>query len=483
MPLTLQEHRKFKRGDRTYAFLVSTNALVELDPLALAVLEAVEGQGLREDQIAQALGGRFPSEEVREAIAELIRMAILLPEEKVKLWADSAFPPAPSTVPITTLVLNVAQDCNMRCSYCFAIAGTYGKAAKKMGRETAFRAVDFLLKHSGENKEVTLTFFGGEPLLNFDLIQATVKYAREEACKVGKVVDFSLTTNGTLLNEDKIRFFSDNRIGVTVSMDGPPEVHDRNRRLMGGQGSYRAVLPKVLALIQGHRTRPVGARATLTRGIPDLRRCLFHLLDLGFHEVGFSPVTSSDPNHYLSEADLDSLLDQFRELASLFRDRALEGRFLGFSNISNLVAELHAGEVKRYPCGAGLGLLGVSATGDLFLCHRLVENQEAFLGSLGKGIDHEKRGLLLKELHLGKKADCHTCWVRHLCAGGCYHEALERQGGLSKKNAQYCEWLRAWVEIGIEVYLDILEGNPSFFEKFLSGRRVPATALTGTPMR
>lgn len=480
MPLTLQEHKKFKRGDRTYAFLISTNALVELDPLALAVLEAVEGQGLREDQIAKAVGGRFPPEEVHEAIDELIRMAVLLPEEKVKLWADSAFPPAPPTVPITTLVLNVAQDCNMRCSYCFAIAGTYGKAAKKMSRETAFQAVDFLLKHSGESQEVTLTFFGGEPLLNFDLIQATVKYAKEEAQKIGKGVDFSLTTNGTLLTEDKIRFFSENRIGVTVSLDGPPEVHDKNRRLRGGQGSYRAVLPKVLALIRGHRTRPVGARATLTRDIPDLRRCLFHLLDLGFHEVGFSPVTSSDPNHYLSEADLDSLLNQFRELAFLFRDRALEGRFLGFSNISNLVMELHAGEVKRYPCGAGLGLLGVSANGDLFLCHRLVENEEAFLGSLEKGIDPEKRGLLLKELHLGKKADCHRCWVRHLCAGGCYHEALERQGSLFKKNAQYCEWLRAWVEIGIEVYLDILEGNPSFFEKFLSGRRVPAT---GTPMR
>ncbi|MFN3477127.1 MAG: hypothetical protein ACK4Z6_06180, partial [Candidatus Methylomirabilales bacterium] len=132
MPLTLQEHRKFKKGDRTYAFLVSTNALVELDPLALAVLEAVEGQGLGEDQIAKALGGRFPPEEVHEAMDELVRMAILLPEDKVNFWADSAFPPAPPTVPITTLVLNVAQDCNMRCSYCFAIDGTYGKAAKKM---------------------------------------------------------------------------------------------------------------------------------------------------------------------------------------------------------------------------------------------------------------------------------------------------------------------------------------------------------------
>lgn len=484
MPLTLQEHRTFKRGDRTYVFLVSMNALVELDPLALAALEAAESsQGPGGDQIARALGGRFPPEEIHEAFEELVRMAILLPEDRVACWADSAFPPAPPAVPITTLVLNVAQDCNMRCSYCFAMAGTYGKDARTMDRETAFRAVDFLLEHSGESQEVTLTFFGGEPLLNFDVIQATVKYAREEARKIGKVVDFSLTTNGTLLSEDRVRFFSDQRIGVTVSMDGPPEVHDRNRRLMGGQGSYRAVLPRALALIQGHRTRPVGARATLTRDIPDLKQCLFHLLDLGFHEVGFSPVTSSDPTHYLSEADLESLLTQFRDLAFLFRDRALEGRFLGFSNISNLVAELHAGEVKRYPCGAGLGLLGVSSTGDLFLCHRLVENDEALLGSLGKGIDHEKRGLLLKALHLGKKADCHGCWVRHLCAGGCYHEALERQGGLSRRNAQYCEWLRAWVGIGIEVYLDILEENRSFFDTFLSGRRVPATATTGSPMR
>lgn len=484
-PPTLQDHRRIIRGGRTYAFVVPTNAMVELDPLALAVLEAVEhpSNGLGEDQIAKALKGRFPPEEVSEAIGELERMAILLPMEKAGLWADSAFPTAPPTVPITTVVLNVAQTCNMVCSYCFAIAGTYGKPAKKMGRETACRAVDFLLKHSGEQLEVTLTFFGGEPLLNFDIIRAAVEYAKVEARGVGKVVDFSLTTNGTLLTEDKIRFLSDNRIGVTVSMDGPPEVHDKNRRLMGGQGSYRAVLPKALALIHGHRTRPVAARATLTRDIPDLKRCLFHLLDLGFHEVGFSPVTSSDPDQYLNGADLKNLLGQFRDLAFLFRDRALEGKFLGFSNISNLVAELYAGEIKRYACGAGLGLMGISSTGGLFLCHRLVEHEEALLGHLDTGMDYERRGFLLTELHLGRKADCQGCWVRHLCAGGCYHEALERQGGLFKKNAQYCEWLRAWVEIGIEVYLDILEGNPAFLEKYLSGRRVSATATSGTPMR
>lgn len=482
MRLRAQEHRKFRKGDRTYAFVVPANALVELDATALAVLEAAgDSGGPDADQIERVLEGCFPPGEIREAIGELVRMAILLPAEKLELWADSAFPPAPPDVPLSTLVLNVAQDCNMRCSYCFAAAGTYGKAAGKMNQETAFRAVDFFLARCGDSKEVTLTFFGGEPLLNFEVIRTTVKYAREEARKVGKAVDFSLTTNGTLLDEEKIRFLSEERIGVTVSMDGPPEVHDRHRRLRGGQGSYRMVLPGVLALIRGHRTRPVGARATLTRGIPDLERCLFHLLDMGFHEVGFSPVTSPDPDCYLNEADLESLLGQFRRLACLFRDRALEGRFLGFSNISNLVAEIHAGEVKRYPCGAGLGLMGVSATGDLFLCHRLVENEEAYLGSLGKGIDRQRRGRLLRALHLSRKADCRGCWVRHLCAGGCYQEALERQGSLSRRNAQYCEWLRAWIGIGIEVYLDILEGNPSFFEKFLSGRRVAAAAATGIP--
>lgn len=482
MLLRPQEHRKFRRGDRTYAFVVPMNALVELDAAALAALEAAEGgAGLGADQIERVLERRFPPGEVREAIGELGRMAILLPEDRVEWWADSAFPPAPPDVPLATLVLNVTQDCNMRCSYCFAAAGTYGKAAAKMDRETAFKAVDFLLRRSGDGKEVTLTFFGGEPLLNFEVIRATVKYARNEAGRAGKAVDFSLTTNGTLLDEKRIRFLSDERVGVTVSMDGPPEVHDRHRRLRGGQGSYRMVLPGVLALVRGHRTRPVGARATLTRGIPDLERCLFHLLDLGFHEVGFSPVTSADPGHYLSGADLESLLEQFRELAYLFRDRALEGRFLGFSNISNLVAEIHAGEVKRYPCGAGLGLMGVSATGDLFLCHRLVENEAAFLGSLGNGIDRKRRDLLMRALHLGRKADCRGCWVRHFCAGGCYQEALERQGGLSRKNAQYCDWLREWVGIGVEVYLDILGGNPSFFERFLSGRRVPAAAATGAP--
>ena len=204
----------------------------------------------------------------------------------------------PDNFPIQTLVMNLTNQCNLSCQYCYEfgadkVATPEGKP-KFMDLETAKTSVDFLLAQSAGRASVHITFFGGETLMNFPLLKQVVAYANERAAEQGRHIDFSLTTNATLLTPAIIEFLSENHIGVTVSMDGPKEMHDHLRVFSNGKGSYDIIEPRVRALIQNHRTRPITARVTLTAGVSDVVRIFRHLKqDLGFHEVGFAPVTTS----------------------------------------------------------------------------------------------------------------------------------------------------------------------------------------------
>ena len=209
--------------------------------------------------------------------------------------------------------------------------------------------------------------------MNFPLLKEVVTYANEKAKEQGRNIDFSLTTNATLLTPTIIQFLSENHIGVTVSMDGPKEMHDQLRVFANGKGSYDDIEPKVRALIENHRTRPITARVTLTSGVSDVIRIFRHLKqDLGFHEVGFAPVTSSPNQLYsIGQKGMDGMLEQFHVLADEYLEYAVRGEAHGFSNVSDTLAELCQGVNKSHPCGAGLGLLGVGPSGDLAPCHRL----------------------------------------------------------------------------------------------------------------
>ena len=222
-----------------------------------------------------------------------------------------------------------------------------------MSEETARASVDFMIERSGSSPVVRLTFFGGETLLNFDVLEKTIPYARRRAAEAGKRVEFSLTTNGTLLRPEVIEFLADNDVGVTISIDGPKEMQDRFRVFHDGRGSYDVVAPKVRELLKRHRSRPIGARVTLTSDVLDITRIYRHLREeVGFWEVGFAPVTTSPGRaHAIGETGFDSMLAQFRELAHEFLESALAGRHHGFSNVRDTVEELHKGASKALPCG------------------------------------------------------------------------------------------------------------------------------------
>ena len=364
--------------------------------------------------------------------------------------------------------MNLTNQCNLSCQYCYEfgadkVATPEGKP-KFMDLETAKASVDFLLAQSAGRRSVHITFFGGETLMNFPLLKQVVAYANERAAAQGRHIDFSLTTNATLLTPAIIEFLSENRIGVTVSMDGPKEMHDQLRVFANGSGSYDIIEPRVRALIQNHRTRPITARVTLTSGVTDVVRIFRHLKqDLGFHEVGFAPVTTSPNQLYAINEQRHG-----RRAGTVPRaGRRVSGvrsarRMHGFSNVSDTLAELCQGVNKSHPCGAGLGLLGVGPSGDIAPCHRFVDSDAHALGHISTGIDREKQADFLRRGHIDSKYDCHTCWARPLCAGGCHHEAFVRYGDTGHPNLHYCDWIRDWTDTCLKIYGAIGAKNPGF---------------------
>jgi uncharacterized protein len=470
--LAAREHHRFEAAGQPFVYLVPSAAIFGLDEAADAVLQSLTRQPQTRETLLDSLSDRLGREALDEAIAELMDMRAIGNVEFTDRPLPKFLPLTP--MPLTTMVLNVTNQCNLACTYCYEygedkiVDTENGKKPKFMSEETARQSVDFMLKESGDNKVAHLTFFGGETLLNFPVLKSTVAYAKARAAEIGKEVDFSLTTNASLLKPAIIEWLTENRVGVTVSFDGPPEFQDKFRVFHNGAGSYDVIAPKVRELLKQHRSRPIGARVTLTSGTLDVKRIYRHLTeDFGFREVGFAPVTTSPNRAYAIEgAGFDSMLAQFTELAHEFLESVVAGRHHGFSNVKETLEEIHKGMSKAYPCGAGIGLMGVATDGDVALCHRFAGSDAHKLGTVADGIDREAQRAFLDRHHIANKTDCSACWARPLCSGGCYHEAHTRYGDTVRPNLHYCDWIRGWTDVCLRVYVEIAERQPAYLKQF-----------------
>ncbi len=468
----LGEFHPFAAAERKFIYLPA-GAMFELDEAAGRLIRRLEeGEVSHPELVDELMASGYERVDAEELIGELRHARVIVTGDAVT--APVANPPA--DFPLQALVMNLTNQCNLACTYCYEfgadrIATPHGKP-KYMSLETAKASVDFLLAQSAGRKAVHITFFGGETLMNFPLLRDVVAYARERAAAQGRTVGFSLTTNATLLSPAIIGFLSEHEIGVTVSIDGPPDLQDKRRVYKSGRGSYAVIEPKLRALIANHKTRAITARVTLTDGVTDVIRIYRHLKDdLGFHEVGFAPVTASNQQSYsIDDADMESVIGQFQALADEWLQFALRGEMHGFSNVSETIGELVQGVNKSHPCGAGLGLLGVGPSGDLAPCHRFVDADSHSLGHVASGIDQGKRTDFLTKGHVGAKYDCQSCWARPLCAGGCHHEAFVRYGDTGHANLHYCDWIRDWTDTCLRIYGALSVQNPGFLTRFAERR-------------
>jgi uncharacterized protein len=469
----LSEGHRFRGSSSEFLYLVPSGGIFAIDRISAAILDTLGSAGgpLDRDQLIGQVSQKT-------AAAPLDVLGCVHELSQVRAIRDTAVTftekpaPLPENFPLQTMVMNVTNQCNLSCQYCYEfgedkIATPEGKK-KFMDVDTAKTSVDYLFAQSEGRKSVHITFFGGETLMNFPLLRQIVDYSTEQAARKSMKIDFSLTTNATLLTPQIIDFLAVNRVGVTVSIDGPKEMNDKFRVFSNGRGSYEIMEPKVRELLARHHTRPIAARVTMTSGAMDALKIYRHLKhDLGFHEVGFAPVTTSPDRLYsINEPGMHHVFSQFGELAKEYLQFALRGELHGFSNVSDTLAELHQGVNKSHPCGAGLGLIGVGPSGDIAPCHRFVDSDEHVLGNVSTGIDKKKQNAFLDRGHIQGKHDCHTCWARPLCAGGCHHEAFVRYGDTGHPNLHYCDWIRGWTNTCLEIYGTLAERNPQFLEYF-----------------
>lgn len=369
-------------------------------------------------------------------------------------YIDDAPPVDP---PMRSLSLAVAQKCNLACAYCYAQGGQFGGAPKTMSWPIARDAVLRLLQSTAQGDRVNISFLGGEPLVNRALIRRVTEFAVAEAYTRKVRIGFSITTNGTLLDESDAEFFDAHGFAVTVSLDGIAETHNRLRRFRGGRDSYRRIVDRVTPLLQRQRQMSVSARVTVTPVNLGLRDTLDGLIALGFAAVGFSPMLSAPMQDLeMQPRDLQYMLDEMIACGEKFEAETIAGHSYPFSNMSDALAQIHRGTHRPYPCGAAAGYFGVSAEGGLFACHRFVDDPAGDMGDIINGPDPKKRAAWLYERHVHRQPPCRTCWARYLCGGGCHHEVIHR-------GRPACDFIRGWLHYCLMAYVNIMDRRPDLF--------------------
>ena len=457
--------------DARMLFHIPSSSLFASDALTGEIIDALRGASCSSEVLVQRLAERFDGNEVNEVLRELIALELvsdgspLTPEISARRVERTA---------LNTVVLNVNTGCNLSCTYCYKEDLDKPSAGKRMEVETAVASVEMLLKESPDEPVYTVVFFGGEPLSNRKLIEYMVDYCERRFAEAGKRVEFVMTTNATLLTEEIVDYLNAHRFGLSVSIDGPKTVHDRNRITVGGQGTYDVVRRKADMLLSRYDSRPVGARVTLTTGVTDIETIWNHLFnEMGFAEVGFAPVTSGDISSYnLTGEELVEVFANMKALGRRYLEAALEHRNIGFSNLHQLLTDIHEGHKKALPCGAGLKMLAVDHKGELNLCHRFTGSSLPTFGNVHSGVKQVELNDFLSQRLDRTNTGCDSCRIRNLCSGGCYHESYARYGDPTHPTYHYCELMRDWVDFGIEVYSRIMAENPAFISRYITARKV-----------
>ena len=353
---------------------------------------------------------------------------------------------------IKALCLHVAHTCNLNCEYCFAGQGKYHGEDALMSFEVGKQALDFLVKNSGTRKNLEVDFFGGEPLVNFDVVKKLVAYARSIESKTGKHFRFTLTTNGVLLDDDVIDFLNKEMNNVVLSLDGRKEVNDAKRKRLDGQGSYDIIVPKFQNFVKKRGDKEYYMRGTFTRNNLDFTNDIFHMLDLGFKELSMEPVVSKPDTEYsLREEDLDTIYEQYEILAKEMIKRRREKNPFTFYHY---MIDLSGGPCiyKRITgCGSGTEYLAVTPNGDFYPCHQFVGDKNFLIGNVRDGITNTKLRDEFKLCNVYSRKECENCWAKLYCSGGCAANSFHTTGSINGVYEYGCKLFKKRIECAIMV--------------------------------
>ena len=410
------------------------------------------------DEIVTAMMAKYGDrEDVNEAeIQECIDDVTAL-KEAGKLftqdtYAGMAFDFKKKSNDIKALCLHVAHTCNLNCSYCFASQGKYHGDRALMSFEVGKQALDFLVAHSGKRRNLEVDFFGGEPLMNWDVVKQLVAYARSIEKEAGKNFRFTLTTNGVLVDDEVIEFANKEMHNVVMSIDGRKEVHDRFRVNYAGQGSYDTIIPKFQKFADSRHQEKYYVRGTFTHNNLDFSKDVLHLADLGFKQISVEPVVAQETDSYaIREEDLPQLMEEYENLAlEMVKRHGKENDF----NFFHFMIDLEGGPcvAKRLSgCGSGTEYLAVTPTGDLYPCHQFVGNTDFLMGNVDDGVVNTDLRDEFKSCNVYAKDKCRECFARFYCSGGCAANSYNFHGDIHNAYDIGCALQKKRVECAIMI--------------------------------
>jgi uncharacterized protein len=413
----------FKALDRFFLFDVPSNSLFRI---AEAVHCYLQGESTGERQA-----------EVEAELAELREQGYL--SETAETEPEYVREPS-----LKALCLHIAHDCNLRCRYCFADAGPFGGKRELMSREVGQAALDLLLANSGKRRQLEVDFFGGEPLMNFDVVKQLVEYGETAAAKVGKQIHFTLTTNGVALNEAVRQYLNEQQIAVVLSLDGRPEVNDRMRG-----ACYQRIVPNFQALTEGRHNQNYYVRGTFTAHNFDFTADVKHMYELGFRELSVEPVVAAEGDYRITEADLPRIKAEYERLAEFYLEKRQSGDPFTFFHFEVSLEHGPCLPKRLTGCGAGFDYFAVTPTGQLYPCHQFVGRTEFLMGDVWQGVNRPELRREFGAATLFKKAGCAECWSRYYCSGGCHANAQLLNGSIYQPDQLGCELQRKRLECAL----------------------------------
>lgn len=445
---------QYKLGGYNIVLDICSGSVHVVDEVAYEIISLFEGSP--KDTVISSISSKFKElsvEEIEECYAQVAAL-----KEQGKLFAPDTFKPMAGKLKektsgvVKALCLHIAHTCNLNCSYCFASQGKYHGERAVMSFEVGKRALDFLVENSGSRKNLEVDFFGGEPLMNFEVVKQLVAYARSIEKEKNKNFRFTLTTNGLLIDDDVIEFANREMSNVVLSLDGRKEIHDRFRVDYAGNGSFDRIVPKFKKLVEARGGKNYYMRGTFTHANPDFLEDIKLMLDLGFTELSMEPVVCAEgDSSELTAEDLVIVKEQYEKLAELMLERDKEGKPFTFYHY---MIDLTGGPCiyKRISgCGSGTEYMAVTPWGDLYPCHQFVGEERFKLGNVWDGVSNTEVQKEFADCNVYAREECADCWAKLYCSGGCAANAYHATGSVKGIYKNGCELFRKRMECAIMV--------------------------------
>lgn len=446
---------QFKFQNLNIVLDVCSGSIHAVDDVAYDIIASYESE--EKEALVSRVYDKYKSDVTKDEVYECYDQITEL-KERGKLFSKDTFSPMAGELKARTsgvlkaLCLHIAHSCNLNCSYCFASQGRYHGERALMSYETGKRALDFLVENSGTRRNLEVDFFGGEPLMNFDVVKKLVEYARSIEKEKNKNFRFTLTTNGVLIDDDVIDFANREMSNVVLSLDGRREVHDRFRVDYSGRGSFDTIVPKFQKLVNARGGKNYYMRGTFTHYNPDFLEDIKAMLDLGFTELSMEPVvTSPESPSALTESDKPIVFEQYEKLAKLMLRRDKEGKPFTFYHY---MLDIKGGPCiyKRISgCGSGTEYMAVTPQGDLYPCHQFVGDEKFKLGDIYHGVDNKEIQNEFYSCNVYAREECRDCWARLYCSGGCAANAYHATGSVKGIYKYGCDLFKKRMECAIAV--------------------------------